>query len=75
MQEDLALSDFVMAKLDAHDEATFQKVNEPVYGVEFASVIKGLHLINVKVLMKVFVGWTVTPFVGALAALLLQWLF
>jgi PiT family inorganic phosphate transporter len=36
------------------------------------SLIKGLHLINYKTLVMVFSGWTATPFIGALLALLIN---
>lgn len=46
-----------------------QAVVGSVIGISF---IKGLHLIKYKTLFAVFSGWTATPFIGALLALLLN---
>ena len=42
VRKDLAASDLVMAKLDAHSEKLFCKVNKPFRGISFENVIKGL---------------------------------
>ncbi len=42
VRKDLAGSDLVMAKLDAHREKLFCKMNKPIYGINFNNTIKGL---------------------------------
>lgn len=42
VRKDLALADFVIAKLDAHSEELFRRVNRPASGVKFDNVINGL---------------------------------
>ncbi len=42
VRDELALSDFVMAKLDAADEETFKKINRPVEGIKFEDVYRGI---------------------------------
>ncbi len=38
------------------------------------SLIKGFHLVDFKVLFKVFLGWGATPFIGAIAAIILSYI-
>ena len=42
VRDELALSDFVMAKLDAANEKTFKKINKPAGGIKFEDVYKGI---------------------------------
>jgi len=42
VQRDLGLSDFVIAKLDAHSEELFAEINKPAEGIKFDNVVKGL---------------------------------
>ena len=42
VQEDLFLADWVLAKLDAADQASFQQVDIPAKGVEFRRVVEGI---------------------------------
>ena len=43
VREDLKLSDILIAKLDASQERTFQRVNRPFPGIDFKNVLEGLH--------------------------------
>lgn len=40
---DLALADLVVAKLDAPDEELFQVLNQPITGIGWAEVVKGIR--------------------------------
>src|SRR3989338_4888612 len=42
VREDLFLADWVLAKLDAADQASFQTVDIPAKGVEFQRIVKGI---------------------------------
>lgn len=42
VQEDLSLADFVVAKLDAHLQDLFFKVNQPIKTIKFNKIIKGI---------------------------------
>jgi len=42
VQDDLALSDFVLAKLDAHNQDMFEKVNNPAKGLQLQDIIEGI---------------------------------
>ncbi len=42
VQEDLALADFVMAKLDACSGELFLKINKPMQGIRFDRISKGI---------------------------------
>ena len=42
VRDELSLSDFVMAKLDAFDQESFKKINRPVEGIEFKEVYEGI---------------------------------
>ncbi len=42
VQEDLCLADWVLAKLDAADQASFQQVDIPAKGIEFRRVVAGI---------------------------------
>lgn len=42
VRDDLALADFIMAKLDAADEETFKKINKPAGGIKFEDVYRGI---------------------------------
>lgn len=42
VQDDLKLADLVMAKLDAHTEDLFVKINKPIKGIIFDSVLRGI---------------------------------
>lgn len=42
VQEDLLLADWVLAKLDAADQASFQAVDIPVKGIEFQRIVEGI---------------------------------
>ena len=42
VRKDLALADFVIAKLEAHNEKLFKKINGPAKGIKFDNIIKGL---------------------------------
>jgi len=42
VQEDLALADLVMAKLDACSEESFTKINRPLKGITLEKTIKGI---------------------------------
>lgn len=46
VREELASFDFVLAKLDAPDEALFNAINRPGPGVYFKEVVKGLVLFS-----------------------------
>jgi wyosine [tRNA(Phe)-imidazoG37] synthetase (radical SAM superfamily) len=43
VREELSLSYFVIAKLDAFSEETFKTMNRPTDKISFAKVLKGLH--------------------------------
>ena len=43
LREELGLADLVMAKLDAADQASFEKVNKPVKGLEFEVMFEGIR--------------------------------
>src|SRR3989338_6886986 len=42
VQEDLFLADWVLAKLDAADQASFQTVDIPARGIEFQRIVEGI---------------------------------
>lgn len=42
VQEDLFLADWVLAKLDAGDPASFQEVDIPAKGIEFSRIVEGM---------------------------------
>lgn len=42
VQQDLALADFVLLKLDANAEDLFRNINNPADGIRFGDVIKGI---------------------------------
>lgn len=42
VRKELSLSDFVMAKLDASDQESFDKINRPVEGIRFKDVYEGI---------------------------------
>ena len=42
VRDDLSLSDFVMAKLDASNQESFEKINRPVKGLRFEDVYDGI---------------------------------
>jgi wyosine [tRNA(Phe)-imidazoG37] synthetase (radical SAM superfamily) len=42
IRAELALSDFVMAKLDASNQKSFEKINGPVEGIRFVDVYEGI---------------------------------
>ncbi|PJC47881.1 MAG: radical SAM protein [Candidatus Omnitrophica bacterium CG_4_9_14_0_2_um_filter_42_8] len=42
VQEDLALADFVILKLDANAEDLFREINRPDPGIRFGDVVKGI---------------------------------
>jgi len=42
LQDEAALADFVIAKLDAHSEKLFAEINKPAEGVKFDNVVRGL---------------------------------
>lgn len=42
VQEDLKLMDFVIAKLDAHSQRLFSKINKPAKTIKFNKIVKGL---------------------------------
>jgi len=42
VQEDLALADFVLLKLDANAEDLFREINRPDPGIRFGDVVKGI---------------------------------
>lgn len=42
VQEDLALADCVIAKLDGHSKELFAKINKPEKGARFEKILKGL---------------------------------
>jgi len=42
VQRDLKKADFVMAKLEAHKEFLFKKINGPMKGIKFNNIVKGL---------------------------------
>lgn len=46
VQQDLALADFVLAKLDASSEAVFQKMNRPMPAIRFETVLATLKGFN-----------------------------
>ena len=48
-----------------------QAIVGAVMGVSF---IKGLHVVNVKVLINIFVGWMATPVIAALVAILMYFI-
>ncbi|MFA4991417.1 MAG: radical SAM protein [Candidatus Omnitrophota bacterium] len=41
-RRDLALADFVLVKLDAHNEGLFRDINRPMPGVRFSGIINGI---------------------------------
>jgi len=43
VKEDLYLADFVMAKLDAHSEELFRKINNPMKPMDLKKIVKGLR--------------------------------
>jgi wyosine [tRNA(Phe)-imidazoG37] synthetase (radical SAM superfamily) len=42
VQEDLAWADFVIAKLDAFSQASLAKINRPLKGIQFNSIVEGI---------------------------------
>lgn len=55
--EDLALADFVMAKLDAANRESFEKINKPVAGIKFEDAYNGIKTFkkehNVKLAIQI----------------------
>jgi len=51
VQKDLLEADFVVAKLDAHNQKTFEAVNKPVKGLKLKKVIAGI-----KAFRKIYKG-------------------
>lgn len=43
IREELSLSDFVMAKLDAAGPESFEKINKPIEGIKFKDVYEGIR--------------------------------
>lgn len=43
VQIDLALADFVLAKIDSCDQASFEKINRPAPGLYFDNIIAGIE--------------------------------
>lgn len=43
VQRDLRLADLVLFKIDAHDQALFEKINRPAPGTRLADIIKGIR--------------------------------
>ena len=61
VRHDLARADLVVAKLDAPDEVLFRTINQPVAGVSWFQVVKGIHAFRHKcdgglALQMMFVG-------------------
>ena len=48
VQEDLFLADWVLAKLDAVDQASFQAVDIPAKGIEFQRIVEGIKTFKKK---------------------------
>ena len=48
VQEDLFLADWVLAKLDAADQASFQAVDIPAKGIEFQRIVEGIKAFKKK---------------------------
>jgi len=48
VQADLMLADVVLAKLDAFDQVSFQKVDIPASGIQFENIVKGIKLFKKK---------------------------
>ncbi len=48
VQEDLFLADWVLAKLDAADQASFQAVDIPAEGIEFQRIVEGIKAFKKK---------------------------
>ena len=42
ISKDLSLADFVIAKLDAHSQESFERINQPVKTIRFESIIHGI---------------------------------
>ncbi|HOW34996.1 MAG TPA: radical SAM protein [Candidatus Omnitrophota bacterium] len=42
VQKDLALADFVLAKIDAYAEEDFRKINRPVRGTQLKTILEGI---------------------------------
>lgn len=47
VREELSLADFVMAKLDASSQKSFEKINKPVEGIKFKDVYEGIRSFRV----------------------------
>jgi len=43
VRDSLLLTDFVIAKLDAHSEVLFRKINRPLRGVKLKAILKGIR--------------------------------
>ena len=48
VQEDLFLADWVLAKLDAADQASFQEVDIPAKGIAFLQIVEGIKAFKEK---------------------------
>lgn len=46
VREDLLLADYVIAKMDACSQETFDDIDEPCRGIRFSKIIQGLMLFN-----------------------------
>jgi len=46
VRDDLALADMVIAKLDAHNEKTFDLINKPARGITFRKTLAGIKKFN-----------------------------
>ncbi len=52
VQEDLLSADFILAKLDAFDQASLQEMNAPAPGVAFEAILAGMKEFRKKYLRK-----------------------
>lgn len=64
IQNALGMIDAPMMKLDAGDEHTFKKINQPVSGVEFSDIVKGLKSITQLMLQTMFVDGDISNIQG-----------
>ena len=48
VQDDLLLSDFVLAKIDAYDQESLTEVSRPMQEIEFSNIIEGLKAFRKK---------------------------
>jgi len=48
LREELLSADYVTAKLDAHSQELFEKINRPARGVRLSEIIKGMKLFRKK---------------------------